>query len=75
MKTYYDYNKLRQSKIYEEYDDYIINLERQINQLEEERAEINKELNANRQAFKRFWEHIKREEQKNDILTQINKLR
>jgi hypothetical protein len=64
MKTNFDYTKLRKSEIYEKYDDYIINLERTINQLEEEREEINKELRASRLAFKRFWEHVKREEEK-----------
>ena len=62
MKMNFNYTELKKSKIYDEYDDYIINLERQINQLEEEREEINKELKASRLAFRRFWEHIKREE-------------
>lgn len=67
MKKNFNYNELKKSKIYEEYDDYIINLERQINQLEEEREEINKELRASRLAFRRFWEHVKREETKINI--------
>jgi len=65
MKTKVKYNELKKSKIYEEYDDYIINVERRIRLLEEEREEINRELKGARLEFKRFWEHVKREQKKN----------
>jgi hypothetical protein len=52
------------SKIYDLYDDYIVNLDRDIYQLEQERDEINKELKRNREMLKRIWAHIKREEEK-----------
>ena len=51
------------SKIYDEYDDYIVNLDREIMYLEQERAEVNKELKAKREMLKRIWAHIKRREQ------------
>lgn len=52
------------SKIYDLYDDYIVNLDRDIYKLEQEREEINKELKRNREMLKRIWAHIKREEEK-----------
>jgi hypothetical protein len=55
------------NKIYEEYDDYIVNLDREIHYLEIERKEINKELKSKREMLKRIWQHIKREEAKINI--------
>jgi hypothetical protein len=55
------------NKIYEKYDDYIVNLDREIHYLEVEREEINKELKSKREMLKRIWQHIKREEAKINI--------